>query len=351
MPPRGVTLITEDRSTPDREDRTVPRFLMMTPIAENGMELLRRAGEVVSGEDVGGGDALADLVASGDYDVVVSALDQKFTAEVLAGARIRGIANYAVGYNNVDVEAATRAGIAVGNTPDVLTDATADIAMLLLLGVARRAVEGERMMREGRFEGWSWDLLVGKDVRGAVLGVAGFGRIGRAVAERALAFGMEVVFAPRPPAHREVSDEELGDLAGRVRQVTWEEMVEQADYLSLHVPLTEDTRHLVDADVIARMKDDAVIVNTARGPVVDEAALVTALREGRLGGAGFDVYEDEPAMAEGLAELSNVMLLPHLGSATEGTRAAMAELTARNAIGMATGGEIPALVNPEVREG
>lgn len=325
------------------------RFLLMTRIPEPGLGMLREAGEVVDGADVGGNDALPELVASGDYDVVVSALDQRFTAEVLADARIRGIANYAVGFNNVDVAAATERGIAVGNTPDVLTDATADIAMLLILGVTRRAVEGERMMREGRFEGWASDLLVGKDVRGAVLGLAGFGRIGKAVAERALAFGMEVVFAPRPPAHREVSDEELGALAGRVRQVRWEELVATSDVLSLHLPLTEETRHLVDADVLGRMKEGAVLVNTARGPVVDEAALVDALRSGRLFGAGFDVYEDEPAMAPGLAELENVMLLPHLGSATRDTRAAMSELTARNAIGMATGGEVPALVNPEAR--
>ncbi|WP_413230796.1 NAD(P)-dependent oxidoreductase [Micrococcus luteus] len=205
------------------------------------------------------------------------------------------------------------------------------------------------MVREGRFHGWAPDLLVGRDVRGATLGLAGFGRIGKAVAERALAFGMDVVFAPRPPAHREVAAAELGDLAGRVRQVRWEELVEVADVLSLHVPLTDDTHHLVDADVIAKMKDDAVLVNTARGPVVDEAALVTALREGRLFGAGLDVYEDEPALAPGLAELENVMLLPHLGSATRDTRAAMAELAARNAIAMATGAEVPALVNPEVR--
>ncbi|MDY6056046.1 D-glycerate dehydrogenase [Micrococcus sp.] len=327
------------------------RFLLMTCIAENGMQMLREAGEVTLGEEVGGNGRLAELVASGDYDVVVSALDQRFTAEVLADARIAGIANYAVGCNNVDVAAATRAGIAVGNTPDVLTEATADIAVLLMLGVARRAVEGERMMREGRFEGWRWDLLVGKDLRGATLGLAGFGRIGRAVARRALAMGMEVIFAPRPPHHREVSADELGDLAGRVEQVRWEQLVERADVLSLHLPLTEDTRHLVDADALARMKDDAILVNTARGPVVDETALVAALRAGRLFGAGLDVYEDEPAMAEGLAGLDNVMLLPHLGSAAAGTRAAMAELTARNAIGMATGGEIPALVNPEVRGG
>ena len=326
-----------------------PRFLLMTRLPEPGLGMLREAGEVVDGADVGGDAALARLVASGDYDVVVAALDQKFTADVLADARIRGIANYAVGYNNVDVAAATRRGIAVGNTPDVLTDATADIAMLLILGVTRRAPEGERMVREGRFHGWAPDLLVGRDVRGATLGLAGFGRIGKAVAERALAFGMDVVFAPRPPAHREVAAEELGDLAGRIRQVRWEELVEVADVLSLHVPLTDDTHHLVDADVIAKMKDDAVLVNTARGPVVDEAALVTALREGRLFGAGLDVYEDEPALAPGLAELENVMLLPHLGSATRDTRAAMAELAARNAIAMATGAEVPALVNPGVR--
>lgn len=326
-----------------------PRFLMMTALPEPGWGMLRDVGEVVDGADVGGDEALARLCASGDYDVVVAALDQKFTAEVLADAKVKGIANYAVGHNNIDVAAATEAGIAVGNTPDVLTEATADIALLLLLGVARRAVEGEAMMRGGRFEGWRADLLVGKDVAGATLGLAGFGRIGRAVARRGLALGMDVVFAPRPPAHREVSFAELGEFAGKVEQVRWEELVERSDYLSLHVPLTEDTRHLVDADVLRRMKDDAVLINTARGPVVDEAALVAALREGRLFGAGFDVYEEEPAMAEGLADLSNVMLLPHLGSATRGTRAAMAELTARNAIGMATGGEIPALVNPEAR--
>lgn len=326
-----------------------PRFLLMADLPEPGLGMLREAGEVVRGGDVGGNAALADLCASGEYDVVVGALDQRYDADLLARARVKGIANYAVGFDNVDVPAATEHGILVGNTPDVLTAATADIALLLILGVTRRAVEGERMMREGRFEGWRADMLVGKDVLGATLGLAGFGRIGRAVAERALAFGMEVVFAPRPPAHREVPAEELGDLAGRVRQVRWEELVETADVLSLHVPLTEDTRHLVDEDVIARMKDDAVLVNTARGPVVDEAALVTALREGRLFGAGFDVYEDEPAMAEGLAELPNVMLLPHLGSATRDARAAMAELTARNAIGMATDGEAPALVNPEAR--
>jgi len=322
------------------------RFLTMIDLPEPGLALLREAGEVTHGEDVGGNAALPELAASGVYDVVVCALDQKFDAATLETAQLKGIANYAVGYNNIDVDAATAAGIRVGNTPDVLTDATADIALLLILGVTRRAYEGERMMRAGEFTGWKPDLLVGKDVKGATLGLAGFGRIGKAVAERALAFGMDVVFAPRPPAHREVSAEELGALAGRVEQVRWEELVERADILSLHVPLTEDTRHLVDADVMARMKRGAVLINTARGPVVDEAALVEALRSGHLFGAGLDVFEDEPAMAAGLAGLDNVMVLPHLGSATRNTRDEMAVLTARNAIGMATGGEIPACVNP-----
>ena len=322
------------------------RFLTMIDLPEPGLALLREAGEVTHGQDVGGNAALPELVASGDFDVVVCALDQKFDAATLQDARLKGIANYAVGYNNIDVPAATAAGIRVGNTPDVLTAATADIALLLILGVTRRAYEGERMMRAGEFTGWKPDLLVGKDVAGATLGLAGFGRIGKAVAERALAFGMEVVFAPRPPAHRDVPAEELGNLAGRVEQVRWEELVERADILSLHVPLTEDTRHLVDADILARMKPGSVLINTARGPVVDEAALVEALRSGHLFGAGLDVFEDEPAMAEGLAELGNVMVLPHLGSATRGTRDEMAVLTARNAIAMATGGQIPACVNP-----
>ncbi|PNL17133.1 D-glycerate dehydrogenase [Micrococcus sp. FDAARGOS_333] len=322
------------------------RFLTMIDLPESGLALLREAGEVTRGEDVGGNAALPELAASGDYDVIVCALDQTFDAATLEKAQLQGIANYAVGYNNIDIPAATAAGIRVGNTPEVLTAATADIALLLILGVTRRAYEGERMMRAGQFTGWAPDLLVGKDVAGATLGLAGFGRIGRAVAERALAFGMQVVFAPRPPAHRDVSAAELGDLAGRVEQVRWEEMVERADILSLHVPLTEDTRHLVDADVLARMKRGSVLINTARGPVVDESALVEALRSGHLFGAGLDVFEDEPAMAAGLAELDNVMVLPHLGSATRNTRDEMAVLTARNAIAMATGGDIPACVNP-----
>jgi glyoxylate reductase len=189
--------------------------------------------------------------------------------------------------------------------------------------------------------------MLGRDVSGQVLGLAGFGRIARATARRALGFGMQVLFSPRPPAERPVDDEELGEFAGRVRQVPWAELVERSDFLSLHVPLNEQTRHLVDADVLARMKPGAILVNTARGPIVDEQALVAALRDGTIGGAGLDVYEDEPRLAPGLADLPNTVLLPHVGSATVPVRNEMARLSALNAIAMAKGELPPHLVNPE----
>jgi glyoxylate reductase len=219
----------------------------------------------------------------------------------------------------------------------VLTDATADIAMLLILGTARRVVEADRLVRDGNFHGWEPELLLGRDVSGAVLGLAGFGRIARATARRALGFGMQVIFSPRPPGDRPVSDEELGEFAGKVRQVAWPVLVERSDFLSLHVPLNDNTRHLVDAQVLKRMKPDAILVNTARGPIVDEAALVEALRSGVIAGAGLDVFEDEPQLAAGLAALPNTVLLPHVGSATVRVRSEMARLSALNAIAIAEG--------------
>nr|WP_311380486.1 NAD(P)-dependent oxidoreductase [Arthrobacter sp. ISL-69] len=176
--------------------------------------------------------------------------------------------------------------------------------------------------------------------------VTGFGRIARATARRALGFGMEVVFSPRPPGDRPVSDEELGEFAGKVRQVPWEELVEQSDFLSVHVPLKDQTRHLVDADVLRRMKPDAILINTARGPIVHEAALVEALRDGVIAGAGLDVFEDEPRLAPGLAELPNTVLLPHVGSATVPVRSEMARLSALNAVAIAEGRVPPHAVNP-----
>ena len=321
------------------------RILVTLPIPEPGMEILRRAADVdVVALDH---DALAERCASGDYDVVVSQLRDRFDSALLATARLRGISNYAVGVDNIDVGGATARGIVVGNTPGVLTDSTADIALLLMLATARRALEADRTVRAGEFTGWAPELMLGTDVSGRVLGLAGFGRIARATARRALGFGMTVRFCPRPPSDRPVDDEELGEFGGRVEHVSWDELVATSDFLSLHVPLTESTHHLVDARVLGAMKTSAILVNTARGPVVDESALVEALRGGVITGAGLDVYENEPATAPGLSELANTVLLPHVGSATVSVRSEMARLCAENAVAMAAGTMPPHAVNPE----
>jgi glyoxylate reductase len=324
------------------------RILLTTPLPDPAPALLAAAGEVSVLDAPPSYAELDVLCASGDFDVVLTQLRDRIDAPLLARARVKGISNYAVGYNNIDVAAATRHGIAVANTPGVLTDATADIAMLLVLGTARRVVEADRLVREGRFSGWEPELMLGSDVSGRTLGLAGFGRIARATARRALGFGMEVLFAPRPPGGRLVSQEELGEFAGKVRQVPWDELVASSDFLSLHVPLNQDTHHLVNAQVLKRMKSSAILINTARGPIVDEDALVHALRAGRIAGAGLDVFENEPLLAAGLAHLPNTVLLPHVGSATVPVRAEMARLSALNAMSMATG-QIPGHpVNPEV---
>ena len=324
-------------------------FLVTTAIPDPGLQLLSDAGQVTVLPEPPDYQTLSSLCASGDYDVVLTQLRDVIDEPLLTEARVKGVSNFAVGYNNIDIDAATRHGILVGNTPGVLTDATADIAMLLILGTARRVVEADKVVREGKFLGWEPEFMLGRDVSSAVLGLAGFGRIARAVARRALGFGMEVLFAPRPPSDRPVSDEELGEFAGKVRQVPWNELVERSEFLSLHVPLNEQTKHLMNADVLARMKPDAILINTARGPVVDEAALVEALRNGIIAGAGLDVFEDEPRLAPGLAELPNTVLLPHVGSATVPVRAEMARLSALNAIAIAENRLPPHPVNPLAR--
>lgn len=322
------------------------RILVTTPIPEPGPSLLTEAADVTVLETAPTYRELTALCASGEYDVVLTQLRDRIDAELLDKATVRGVSNFAVGYNNIDVAAATERGIMVGNTPGVLTDATADIAMLLILGTARRVVEADTMVREGRFHGWEPELMLGADVSGRTLGLAGFGRIARATAKRALGFGMDVLFAPRPPGDRVVEDAELGEFAGKVRKVEWNELVAASDFLSLHVPLNEDTHHLVDAQVLGHMKPSAILINTARGPVVDEAALVEALGSGEIAAAGLDVFEDEPRLASGLAELPNTVLLPHIGSATVSVRADMSRLSALNAIAMASGRAPDHAVNP-----
>jgi lactate dehydrogenase-like 2-hydroxyacid dehydrogenase len=254
-------------------------------------------------------------------DAVLPTVTDKFTPEVLAAdpLRARLLANFGVGFNHIDVNAAKARGLAVSNTPDVLTDATADIAITLLLTVARRAGEGERQVRAGEWTGWRPTHMIGTQVSGKTLGLIGMGRIARAVARRAHhGFGMKVLFHdPFPPSPQEAAAlgaEGLGSL---------EEVLERSDFVSLHCPATPETRHLMNADRFARMQRSAFLINTARGDVVDEAALVSALEAKQIAGAGLDVFEREPVVSPALLTMENVVLLPHLGSATRETRVAM----------------------------
>jgi glyoxylate reductase len=310
-----------------------PTFAIANRLPEPAVEALRREGEVridEREEAIPRADLLA-LVAGAD--AVLTLLHDRVDEELLeaAGPQLRCVANVAVGYDNIDVAAAARRGIIVTNTPGVLDDATADLTLALILAAARRVAEGDRLVRAGRPWSWGMHFMLGTDLRGKLLGIVGLGGIGRKVAERARAFGMRIAYHSRNPAP-----------AGVVARLEAERMPLQqllaaADVLSLHCPLTAETRHLIGAGELAAMKPSAVLVNASRGPVVDEAALAAALAVGEIAAAGLDVYEHEPAVELGLLELDNVVLSPHLGSATVETRTAMAELAARNAISVLRG--------------
>lgn len=269
-------------------------------------------------------------------DVIDAALLDRLPA-------LRAIANYGVGYDNIDIDAATTRGILVTNTPDVLTDATADLTFALLLAAARRLGEGEAMVRAGEFHGWSPTMLVGADIAGTTLGLVGFGRIAAAMGRRARGFGMQLLHTAR---HDHADADALGS-----RRVDLDELLASSDFVSIHVPLTAETRHLIDAQALGKMKPTAYLLNTARGPIVDEAALAQALTTGVIAGAGLDVYEREPEVHAGLLELKNVVLLPHLGSASVGAREGMSRLAAMNMIAALSGDRPPNLVNPEALRG
>jgi len=259
-----------------------------------------------------------------------------------AGRKLRVVANYGVGYNNIDVDYATRKGLMVTNTPGVLTETTADLAWAILMAVARRLVEGDRLLRAGDPRVWKLNGMLGSDVQGKVLGIVGFGRIGKAVARRSLGFGMKVLYYSR---HQEASKVEQ---TYKATYVDLDSLLKQADFVSLHVPLNDSTRHLIDAAKLSLMKPTAYLVNTSRGAVIDEQALLQVLKERKIAGAALDVYEREPELSPGLAELNNVVLIPHLGSATKQTRDAMAELAAENVIAALSGRVPPSLVNKQV---
>ncbi|HAM01460.1 MAG TPA: D-glycerate dehydrogenase [Acidimicrobiaceae bacterium] len=297
--PEPVVLVT--RRLPDGA---------LDPLIEAGIELEGGTEDLAWDRD-----ALAGAVT--EVDGLVCLLDDPVDATVLrhgAAGRLRVVANVAVGYDNIDVQAAGELGVVVCNTPGVLDDATADVALLLILAASRRASDAEAELRRGEFTGWGLTKYLGRDMSGAVLGLVGYGRIGRAVAARAAGFAMTVLH------HRPTPTAEPGYVA------TLDELLERSDIVSLHVPLTEGTRHLIGRAELARMGPAAVLVNTSRGPVVDEEALAEALHAGTIFAAGLDVYEHEPSVHPSLLDAPHTVLLPHIGSATVATRRAMARL-------------------------
>lgn len=322
--------------------RALTSVFVTWPIPELGLTILRSVADEVYANSENRPLSKEELIAAASSsDAVLCTLRDQIDADVLSAAgRCRIFANMAVGFNNVDVTEASRRGILVSNTPGILTDSTADLTWALILGVARRLVEGDREMRNGRFGGWRPTYMLGGDVSGATLGIIGSGRIAAAVARRAVGFGMRLLYFGRRPKP------EFETLAATL--VSMDELLRRSDFVSVHVSLNDGTHHLIDSRALGLMKRTAYLINTARGAVVDEAALVTALQTGTIAGAGLDVYEDEPRMAEGLAGCANVVLLPHLGSSTSNTRAAMAKMAAENVADALQGRRPMNLVNPEI---
>jgi glyoxylate reductase len=317
----------------DRGGLMLPRIIVAGRIPDAGLDVLRPHGNVWGWKHdepieidelyqrINGADAVLTLLTT--------KVDHSFLDA--AGAQLKVVSNVAVGYNNIDVAECRRRGVIPTNTPGVLTDATADIAMALILMVTRRLGEGERIVRSKQPWQWGMFMLLGSGLQGRRLGVVGMGAIGQALARRAKAFAMTVVYTNRGALAPHVEAELNAE------QVDFDELLATSDVVTINCPYSPDTHHLIGAEQFELMRESAFLVNTARGPIVDEAALVQALRSGAIAGAGLDVYENEPALAAGLTELDNVVLLPHLGSATVETRAAMAVLAARNTVAVLGG--------------
>jgi glyoxylate reductase len=321
-----------------------PRVLLMHPILDPGPAILAEAGEVVSypaGQPLD--EASIRRAAEGCVGIVSQLMDP-IRETVLSTPGLKIVSNVAVGFDNIDVPAATAHKVMVTNTPGVLDDATADFAFTLIMATARRIVEADSFTRQGKFRGWAIDMMLGADVHGATLGLIGVGRIGRGVAHRAKGFNMRVLYydpQPLPPdAERELS----------AARVDLGRLLAESDFVSVHVPLTPETHHLLSTPQFGQMKKTAILINTSRGPVIDEAALVEALNSKKLAGAGLDVYEREPAVHPGLIPMPNVVLAPHIASATVRTRSEMSAMAARNMATAVRGGRPPNLLNPEVKK-
>jgi len=317
--------------------------LVTRPIMDEPTRALRERCDVTIHENEFGipREELLEIVA--DRDAIITMLTERVDAEFLAaaGPDLKIVANHAVGFDNIDVDACTEAGVLATNTPDVLTETTADTAFALLMAASRRLGEGERLLRAERPWIWGPLMMLGQDVHHKTIGIVGFGRIGQAVARRAHGFGMRVIYSdavPLPPEVEAETGAERVDLA---------QLLLEADFVSIHTNLTEATRHLFGADAFGQMKPTAVLVNTSRGPVVDEAALADALENGEIFAAGLDVFEDEPKVEPRLLTLDNVVVIPHLGSATVDTRNAMGALAVRNVFAALDGERPPTLLNPD----
>ena len=323
-----------------------PKIYITRLIPQAGIDLLRKTCEVeINPEDrpLGRNELLAKV---SDKEGVIGLMNDRIDAGFFEAARaLKGFANFAVGFDNIDVAEATRRKIPVSNTPGVLTDATAELAWALLFAVARRIVETDRIMRSGRWAGWGPLQFLGVGVTGKTLGIVGAGRIGTAVALMSRGFQMQVLYTNTSGRENPTLKKELG-----ARLVSLDELLAGSDFISIHTPLTDSTRHLFRAETFDRMKSSAILINTARGPIIKEDDLVAALRSRRIAGAGLDVYEFEPRLAEGLAGLDNAVITPHIGSATTSSRTGMALLAARNLLAMLRGERPESCLNPEIYE-
>jgi glyoxylate reductase len=320
-----------------------PRVFVTRTIPEKGLELIREVCELDLWQNELPPTRQELLQHVRGVDGLLCLLTERVDGEVMdeAGPPLKVISNLAVGFDNIDVNAATARRIPVGNTPDVLTDATADFAFALMLAVARRIPEAARYVEQGKWKTWGPMLFLGADIKGATLGLIGFGRIGKAVARRAAGFDMRVIYYdPR---------ETQSDPLPGSTPVDFETLLEESDFVSVHTPLTPDTRHLIDAEALSRMKPNAILVNTARGPIVEPEALYEALKERRIFGAGLDVTEPEPIpMDSPLLTLDNIVVVPHIASASTTSRSKMAWMAAQNLVAGLKGDPLPNCVNPQV---
>jgi glyoxylate reductase len=315
----------------------------MHPILDPGPAILAEAAEVVPyPPDRPLDEASIRSHAEGCTGIVSQVMDP-IRETVLSTPGLKVVSNVAVGYDNIDVAAATAHKVMVTNTPGVLDDTTADFAFTLLMATARRVVEADYFLRQGQFRGWAIDMMLGTDIYGATLGIVGIGRIGRGVAHRAKGFNMRVLYYDPNPLMPE-AEQQLG-----AERVDLARLLVESDFVSVHVPLTEQTHHMLSTQQFGQMKRSAILINTSRGPVIDEAALVEALNAKKIAGAGLDVFEREPAVHPGLIPLTNVILTPHIASASVRTRSEMSAMAARNMATAVRGGRPPNLLNPEVK--